>query len=150
MSIDAPPQIFKDFLAEQGIELCQIISGEGMSIGHRISEQLVLDSLHIMLMPEKYPLVVTSNTGMHRTGTIIGCLRRLENWSLSNIFEEFRRFTGLKASNIHEQFVELFDTDLVQIPPNVHDLPFVISINPKHQIAENDDTPIKLSKKNRI
>ncbi|KAK8866530.1 tyrosine-protein phosphatase required for protection against superoxide stress (By similarity) [Tritrichomonas musculus] len=75
---------------------------------------------------------------MHRTGTVIGCFRKLQNWSLSNIIEEFRRYTGLKPSSMHEQFIELFDTDLVKIPSNEKDLPFAIPMSHKHQSLEND------------
>ena len=141
LALDSPAQVLSDFLEEQGIELCQIKSGEMTNISQRMSEQLVLDALHIMLTPERYPILVMCNLGRHRTGTLIGCLRRLQNWSLSNIFEEFRRYTGLKSSPMHEQFIELFDTDLVKIPPNLSGLPFKISVNPKHQIESNEENP---------
>lgn len=138
LSLDTPPKIFNDFLKEQGIDFCQIISGEGVNVGQHISEQHVLDALQIILTPERYPLAVTCKTGMHRTGTVIGCFRKLQNWSLSNIIEEFRRYTGLKPSSMHEQFIELFDTDLVKIPSNEKDLPFAIPMSHKHQSLEND------------
>lgn len=47
-------------------------------------------------------------------GVVIGCLRKLEKWSLVSIFEEFRRFTNARLVE-HEQFIELFDTDLVAV-----------------------------------
>ena len=50
------------------------------------------------------------------TGVIIGCLRKLQKWSLISIFEEYRRFSGSKFQQEYEQFIELFDTDLIEIP----------------------------------
>lgn len=50
------------------------------------------------------------------TGVIVGCLRKLQRWSFLSIFEEYRRFAGqqyVQQHQQHEQFVELFDTDLV-------------------------------------
>jgi tyrosine-protein phosphatase OCA1 len=58
------------------------------------------------------------NLGRHRTGTVIGCLRKLQRWNLTSIFEEYRRFAGSKVRLLNEQFIELFDTDLVRIPQN--------------------------------
>ena len=47
-------------------------------------------------------------------GVVTGCLRKLEKWSLVSIFEEFRRFSNARLVE-HEQFIELFDTDLVEV-----------------------------------
>jgi tyrosine-protein phosphatase OCA1 len=51
-------------------------------------------------------------------GAVVGCLRKIQQWHLSSIFEEYRRFAGSKVRLQNEQFIELFDTDLVSIPPN--------------------------------
>ena len=127
LSLDPPAQILSEFLKEQGIELRQMVGGENTNVGQRISEKLVLDALHVLLDPDAYPLVVMCNLGRHRTGTVIGCLRRLQKWSLSSIFDEFRRFTASNSSSMHEQFIELFDTELVELPSELGRLPFKIS-----------------------
>lgn len=77
-------------------------------------------------------------------GTVIGCLRKLQRWNLTAIFEEYRRYAGSKVRLLNEQasalcfsviavqhvpmyvvsshncfgmqFIELFDTDLVKVP----------------------------------
>ena len=88
------------------------------------------------------------NLGRHRTGTVIGCLRRLQNWSLSAIFDEFRRFTGGKSSPQHEQFIELFDTELIEIPEDYDRLPFIslnlTDINSSYKMPP--DSPLKLTR----
>ena len=43
------------------------------------------------------------NLGRHRTGTVIGCLRKLQNWNLSAILEEYRRYAGPKVRVMNEQ-----------------------------------------------
>jgi tyrosine-protein phosphatase OCA1 len=50
------------------------------------------------------------------SGTVVACLRKLQRWNLTSIFEEYRRFTKHKVRVQNEQFIELFDTDLVRIP----------------------------------
>lgn len=81
-----------------------------------ISEEIVLEALELILNPRNHPLMIMCNLGRHRTGTIVGCLRKLQKWSLTAIFEEYRRYAGAKVRVLNEQFIELFDTDLVRIP----------------------------------
>jgi tyrosine-protein phosphatase OCA1 len=128
LSLDPPAQILAEFLREEEIELRQMTGGEKTNIGQRISEQMILGSLRVLLDPDAYPLAVMCNLGRHRTGTVIGCLRRLQRWSLSSIFEEFRRFAGSNSSPMHEQFIELFDTDLVELPRDIGRLSFTLGV----------------------
>ncbi len=95
-----------------------------------ISEEIVINALKIILNPKNYPLHVMCGLGRHRTGssiskeknsntylgTVIGTLRKLQRWNLTSIFEEYRRYAGNKVRLVNEQFIELFDTDLVAIP----------------------------------
>lgn len=54
--------------------------------------------------------------GRHRTGTVIGCLRRLQNWNLNSVSEEYRRFTGARGGRILvELLIENFDINSVDI-----------------------------------
>jgi hypothetical protein len=36
-------------------------------------------------------------------GTVIGCLRKLQGWNLTAIFEEYRRYAGSKVRFLNEQ-----------------------------------------------
>lgn len=45
----------------------------------------------------------------HRTGCLVGCLRKLQNWCLSSVFEEYQRFAGAKSRTTDLTFIELFD-----------------------------------------
>lgn len=63
-------------------------------------------------------LFVGRNSRAQTLGTIVGCLRKLQRWNLTSIFEEYRRYAGPKVRLLNEQFIELFDTDLVRVPQN--------------------------------
>ncbi|KAI3660086.1 hypothetical protein MP638_002428 [Amoeboaphelidium occidentale] len=115
---EEPHQKFLNFVDDQEINLEQLGSVTNSSAWDPVSEEVVLEALEFILNPNNYPLMVMCNLGRHRTGTIVGCLRKLQRWSLTSIFEEYRRFTGSKVRVLNEQFIELFDTDLVRIPPN--------------------------------
>ena len=49
----------------------------------------------------------------HRTGCLIGCLRKLQNWSHTSIFDEYRRFSHPKSRSMDQQFIELYDANQV-------------------------------------
>lgn len=114
---DELPSSLLTWLEDQGITLIHL----GDDVGRRspwkpVSEETVLEGLHVLLDPSAYPLLVMCNLGRHRTGTMIGCLRKLQGWNLTSILEEYRRHAGSKFRQLNEQFIELFDTDLVPLP----------------------------------
>lgn len=90
--------------------------GEAGLSAKPVSEETVLEGLDLLLNPASYPLIVMCNLGRHRTGTLLGCLRKLQGWNLTSILEEYRRHAGSKYRLLNEQFIELFDTDLVHVP----------------------------------
>jgi tyrosine-protein phosphatase SIW14 len=54
------------------------------------------------------PLLIHCTKGTHRTGCVVGCLRKLEKWSLTSIFDEYQRYAGTKAPHLDQQFIEFF------------------------------------------
>ena len=104
---------------DQKAELVHLGWAEGEGTSRRsnltsMSEETVLKALDIILDRKNYPIVVMCGQGTHRTGLVIGCLRKLQRWNLTSISEEYRRYAGAKVRLLNEQFIELFDTDLVQ------------------------------------
>jgi tyrosine-protein phosphatase OCA1 len=125
-----------NFIEDQEIEFLHL-GKEGIYQSQNqwnpISEDMVIKALKIMLNRDKYPMIVMCNQGRHRTGlfmnnwllfilrnqltgTVIGCFRKLQRWNLTSILEEYRRAAGNKVRILNEQFIELFDTDLVSTP----------------------------------
>lgn len=80
-----------------------------------LSEPVVVSILHVLLDPKYYPLLVTCSKGRYRTGIVCGCLRKMQQWNLVSILEEYRRFAGDKSRAENEEFIELFDKDLVSL-----------------------------------
>ncbi|KAF2075497.1 hypothetical protein CYY_003189 [Polysphondylium violaceum] len=110
---DEPSPQFQNFVEDQDIELIHLGMDTHQNPWNPISEEIVISALKIILNPDNYPLHIMCNLGRHRTGTVVGCLRKLQRWNLTSIFEEYRRFAGSKVRLLNEQFIELFDTDLV-------------------------------------
>ena len=119
---DPPSPQLESFCEEQEIELKILGVNEGLERRRKtynpLSEETVLAAFDILLNPANYPCYLTCHLGRDRTGAVVGCLRKLQRWHLSSIFEEYRRYAGSKVRLQNEQFIELFDTDLVDIPQN--------------------------------
>ncbi|KAG2179131.1 hypothetical protein NQZ79_g1231 [Umbelopsis isabellina] len=113
---EEPNQRFCDFIDDQEIQLYHLGVISTVNAWDPITEEAVLEALDIILNPRNYPMMIMCNLGRHRTGTIVGCLRKLQRWNLTSIFEEYRRYAGPKVRLLNEQFIELFDTDLVRVP----------------------------------
>lgn len=80
-------------------------------------EDVIRQALQVILDVRYHPLLVHCNKGKHRTGCLIGCLRKIQCWTLSSIFGEYRVFAGMKARMLDQQFIELFQPELVQYNP---------------------------------
>lgn len=107
-----------DFIDDQGIDVIPLAPDEEESPApwKPMSEEVVLSAMELLLDTTMYPIYVMCSQGRHRTGTIIGCLRKFQQWALSSIFEEYHRHADGRGRLANEQFIELFDTDLVNIP----------------------------------
>mmetsp|Transcript_19420 Transcript_19420/g.47176 ORF Transcript_19420/g.47176 Transcript_19420/m.47176 type:complete len:171 (+) Transcript_19420:35-547(+) len=116
-SSEPPPPGFQSFVSDQGIELLQLgaaMEEQKSSLWSPMSEEVVLQALREILDVENnYPICLIDSVGRNRVGIVVGCLRKLQRWNLTSIFEEYRRYAGSKVRILNEQFIELFDTDLV-------------------------------------
>ncbi|KAJ9475535.1 putative tyrosine-protein phosphatase OCA1 (putative) [Pseudozyma hubeiensis] len=80
-----------------------------------LTEDLVKDSLQLLLTSSHHPILVTDTSGIHEIGVLLGCLRKLQRWNFATILLEYRHFAGNRARATNERFVEMFDTDLITV-----------------------------------
>lgn len=81
-----------------------------------LNENTIKHALDLIVDKTNYPILICCGMGRHRTGTVIGCLRRLQHWNLNSVSEEYRRFTGSRGGRILvELLIESFNIDLVNI-----------------------------------
>jgi len=73
-----------------------------------ISDAMIHTALQRLLDVRNHPVLIHCNQGKHRTGSLVGCLRALNRWSMTAIFDEYRRFAGSKSRRADQQFIELF------------------------------------------
>ncbi|KAJ0591144.1 putative protein-tyrosine-phosphatase [Helianthus annuus] len=74
-----------------------------------IPEITIREALQVVLDVNNHPLLIHCKRGKHRTGCLVGCLRKIERWCLTSIFEEYQRFAAAKARISDQRFMEVFD-----------------------------------------
>ena len=99
------PESHTSFMQEHGVELLQF-STEGNKDLDEIPEETIRSALCAVLDPRNHPLLIHCNQGKHRTGCLVGCVRKVQRWSYVAIFDEYRRFAGSKARAVDQQFIE--------------------------------------------
>ncbi|CBK24644.2 uncharacterized protein [Blastocystis hominis] len=79
-----------------------------------ISDDTVKRALEIVKNPKNFPVLLMCKDGIGKTGTVVGCLRRLQNWCFTSIIQEYRRLAS-SSSNVTaaELYIELFTPELV-------------------------------------
>jgi tyrosine-protein phosphatase SIW14 len=91
-------------------------------------EFVVAEALSILLDTRNHPVLVHDDKGKHRAGVLIGCLRKIQGWSLASIFHEYSLFTMGSLRFLDMQWVELFS----------HPVKMNVEFVPKWLSLEND------------
>ncbi|KAA8495939.1 putative tyrosine-protein phosphatase [Porphyridium purpureum] len=122
LSADVPTKLVRTFFEENsftvhhlGLESSKVDADSWKPL----SDELVKDALELALDARTHPVLLCDASGMHQIGTVIGCLRRLQLWSLNAAVSEYRSYAGVKTRYQYEQFIELFDVDLITLPLHV-------------------------------
>ncbi|CAO1629041.1 unnamed protein product [Parajaminaea phylloscopi] len=103
------PELNTSFLDEEGITFYQFGIPGNKEPFVQIPDDKIAAALVTMLDRRNHPMLIHCNKGKHRTGCLIGCLRKLQSWSLTTIFDEYRRFSFPKSRSMDQEFIELFD-----------------------------------------
>ncbi|KAJ3003621.1 UNVERIFIED_CONTAM: hypothetical protein HDU68_005615 [Siphonaria sp. JEL0065] len=112
---DYPDQNQK-FLDENGIKLFQFgVAGNKDLMD--IPDEVIYEALSVILDKRNHPLLIHCNKGKHRTGCLVGCIRKIQHWSFTSIFEEYRRFSHPKSRTMDQMFIELFELRNVVADP---------------------------------
>lgn len=103
------PETNMDFLRSNSISLVQLGIDGTKEPFVTIPEETIRDALKFLLDVRNHPVLIHCNRGKHRTGCVVGCLRKLQRWCLTSIFDEYQRHAGAKARISDQRFIELFD-----------------------------------------
>jgi tyrosine-protein phosphatase SIW14 len=73
---------------------------------------VVSDALRVLLDVRNHPVLCHDEKGKHRAGVLIGCLRKIQSWSLASIFHEYALFTRGSVRLLDMQWIEFFEEDV--------------------------------------
>lgn len=65
--------------------------------------------LRDVIDPSNRPLLIHCNKGKHRTGSVVGCLRKLRGWAMSSIAAEYLMMAAPKTRLEDQRYIEAFD-----------------------------------------
>ncbi|THU61677.1 hypothetical protein C4D60_Mb07t25840 [Musa balbisiana] len=103
------PAANAEFVRSQGIRLFQFgIEGTREAFA-TISNHTIMETLGVLLDVRNHPILIHCKRGKHRTGCLVGCFRKLQNWCLSSVHEEYIKFASVKARPSDMKFIEMFD-----------------------------------------
>ncbi|CAJ0750594.1 12381_t:CDS:2 [Entrophospora sp. SA101] len=71
-------------------------------------EEQQINVFHYRIEPNKEPFVEIEQKELSSALVkVLGCLRKLQKWSMTSIFDEYKRFAGTKAL-ADQEFIEIF------------------------------------------
>jgi len=111
LASEDPNDLVLDFVDDNDIRLEHLgLLTEGIKPWDPIHTSTVQEALELIIDLDNHPVLMCCGMGRHRTGAVVGCLRKLQGWSFASLVDEYQRFTGLKSerSNV-ELMVENFD-----------------------------------------
>lgn len=117
------PETNSTFLDQNGITFFQFGIPGNKEPFVSIPADKITAALATILDRRNHPILIHCNKGKHRTGCLIGCLRKLQQWSLTTIFDEYRRFSWPKSRSMDQEFIELYDERAVWRDIDVRWLP---------------------------
>ncbi len=109
------PEQNRKFLDDNNIRLFQFGVPGNKEPFVDIPVDVIQEALSVLCDVRNHPILIHCNKGKHRTGCLVGCLRKMQHWTNTSIFEEYRRFSYPKSRSMDQQFIELFESSEVQV-----------------------------------
>uniref|UniRef100_A0A0C9S3W7 diphosphoinositol-polyphosphate diphosphatase n=1 Tax=Wollemia nobilis TaxID=56998 RepID=A0A0C9S3W7_9CONI len=108
------PEENLEFLRSHGIRLFHIGMERYKDPFVETPNDAIREALKVLLDTRNHPVLIHCEKGKRRTSCLVGCLRKVQNWCLATVFEEYQRFAGLKSEVLDLQFIEQFDVSFVK------------------------------------
>lgn len=84
------------------------------------AEDYIKRAMELILCSQSVFILGSQQLSCHVDMVLVAILRRLQKWSLTSVLSEFRTNVGQSLFDV-EQFIEYFDTDLIDLPPSLPD-----------------------------
>lgn len=105
---DPYPEESLRFLQSKNIKLFQF-GFQGTKEPSAVSKDMITEALEVLLDVRNHPILIHCKHGKHRTGCVVGCYRKVKNWCLPCVLQEYQHFAGAKARPTDIKFIENYD-----------------------------------------
>ncbi|CAH9109817.1 unnamed protein product [Cuscuta epithymum] len=107
------PEENKEFIRLNNIKLFHF-GIDGTKEPSSIPISTITEALRVLIDVRNHPVLIHCKRGKHRTGCLVGCLRKLQNWRLASVLEEYRHFAGTKWRENDIFFLEAYDVSCIR------------------------------------
>ncbi|XP_055818579.1 tyrosine-protein phosphatase DSP3-like [Solanum dulcamara] len=107
------PEENLEFLRINNIKLFQF-GIDGTKEPSAMSSTAITEALKVITDVRNHPVLIHCKRGKHRTGCLVGCLRKLQSWCMSAVVEEYKHFAGTKWRETDLKFLENYDVSRIR------------------------------------
>ncbi|GFP79997.1 probable tyrosine-protein phosphatase at1g05000 [Phtheirospermum japonicum] len=108
-----------EFLEATNIQLIHIGISDGESVDTmEIPEDAITEALKEVVDERNHPVLIHCLGGKHQTGCLAGCFRKLQNWCLPAILEEYKQFAGEQTRDIDLAFLKEYEVSRLKRLPS--------------------------------
>ncbi|TMW90625.1 hypothetical protein EJD97_015456 [Solanum chilense] len=107
------PEENLEFLRINSIKLFQF-GIDGTKEPSAMSSSAITEALKVITDVRNHPVLIHCKRGKHRTGCLVGCLRKLQNWCMSAVVEEYKHYAGTKWRETDLKFLEKYDVSRIR------------------------------------
>ncbi|MCD7449181.1 Tyrosine-protein phosphatase dsp3 [Datura stramonium] len=107
------PEENLEFLRINKIKLFQF-GIDGTKEPAAIPRSAITETLKVLIDVRNHPALIHCKRGKHRTGCVVGCLRKLQDWCLSSVVEEYKQFAGSKWRETDLSYLESYDVSCIR------------------------------------
>mmetsp|Transcript_41411 Transcript_41411/g.88330 ORF Transcript_41411/g.88330 Transcript_41411/m.88330 type:complete len:182 (-) Transcript_41411:202-747(-) len=110
---DHPPEV-SEWIANERIDALTFSMPSNREPFVTMHIDTLLAALSAVLRRENHPVLVHCLHGQRQTGVLVGCVRKLQRWSLAATLDEYGRYAAANASLLDQQMIELMDLRALQ------------------------------------
>lgn len=70
--------------------------------------------LTVVLDHQNYPLLLHCNHGKHRTGCVVGVIRKVSGWNMQKVLDEYRTYAEPKIRECDVEYISAFKAAALQ------------------------------------
>lgn len=101
------------FVADNGIR--QVVINMKGTKKEAIPAHTMKAILTVVLDRQNYPLLVHCNHGKHRTGCVVGVIRKVSGWDMQKVLDEYRSYATPKIRECDVDYISAFQAAALQV-----------------------------------